>query len=502
MIENKVIYQVYPKSFNDSNCDGIGDIQGIIQKIDHIIELGVDYIWLSPINKSPQNDNGYDISDYYKVDSIFGNNEDYYELLEICNKRNVKLILDLVLNHVSIEHEWFKKAIAGDQYYQDFFIFRDEPNELQSGFGGSAWTYEPNIKKYYLHLFDETQADLNWDNEIVRKELYKMVNFWKEKGVEGFRLDVIDLIGKDPDKLITARGPKFLTYLQELSAACLTDVFTVGECWNSGTNDAKMMTDAGLSQVFHFFHINWIYPKWTADKITLPRIAELQNEWQNQADVVEALVQNNHDLPRYISYFFGNNLDYHYEKATLLHCVNLLSRGNTYIYQGEEIGMTNCYNYEKDDYDDVETRNYLLENDAIDLVREISRDNARSPMQWDKSTNAGFSETAPWIKMNSNFETINVETDISSDKSIYKFYQEANKFKRDIYDVLTSNNLHSSVEEDCLFVERGELLMVLNFSDKSDFVMPQGEKLFGNYSEINDKLRPFEVVVLRKDENE
>ncbi|MFV0288506.1 MAG: alpha-amylase family glycosyl hydrolase [Mycoplasmatales bacterium] len=514
--ENKIIYQIYPKSFKDSNGDGYGDLAGIIEKLPYLKKLGVDYLWLSPINKSPQNDNGYDISDYYEIDTIFGTKDEYLNLIKQAKKLGLKIMMDLVLNHISTEHKWFKLALQGQRQYQEYFIFREQPNELQSAFGTNAWTYVPELKKYYLHLFDKTQADLNWDNPQVKAEIYRMINYWLDLGIEGFRLDVIDLIGKEPDKLITAKGPKFLKNLQELTNNTFQDkVLTVGECWNSSIQDAYQMTNHGLSQVFHFFHINWIYPKWEAKKITLTQIAQIINTWQNDYQGVEALVQNNHDLPRYISYMFGQSMDYHYEKAILLLMINLMLKGNLYLYQGEEIGMSNNYQTTLVDYIDVETQNKIQElqqlgknqTEILQLMQRISRDNARSPMQWTSDEYAGFSEVKPWLLVNDNYKQVNVEQDQKSVKSIYYTYQKLLKLRKQNYQLIKDSSYQCQViEETGLIIKTEKFKVLLNFSNKPltckiedvDVKIKNTKILFSNYQTkiFMNKLQPYEGIIL------
>lgn len=509
-MENKIIYQVYPKSFNDTNNDGIGDLRGIIEKFDYIKNLKIDYLWLTPVMKSPQNDNGYDISDYYQIDPIFGTLDDYKELVELCKENKIGIMLDLVLNHISTEHEWFKRALNGEKKYQDYFVWTDTPNELQSGFGTNAWTYSEQVGKYYLHLFDETQADLNWHNKEVRDEIYKMVNYWIDMGVNGFRLDVIDLIAKEPEKMITSRGPKFKQYLQELTRHTFkNDVLTVGECWNFGPEDTKLITsDDGLTQVFHFSHLNWIYPKWGAEKITTKELANVINKWQNADDIIEALVLNNHDLPRLQSYWYGsykNHFD-NYLKSTMLFSINLLSRGNTYIYQGEEIGMINGTNLNIDDYDDVEIKNKVSElrangsdeTEILKLIHKVGRDNARLPMKWNTNAkNFGFSNHKPWLMQDDS--VICVENDQNNKYSIYKKYVEMINWKRKNY---SYNNSYFNAEEiisDVLRIENDNFIMIINMSEevlenqKLDF-----ENVLSNYNDQTSELRSYEFVCYKK----
>lgn len=501
-MENKVIYQIYPKSFKDTNGDGIGDIPGIIEKFDYIKNLGVDYIWLTPILCSPQNDNGYDISDYFSIDPIFGNIDDYKQLIKLAKDNDIKMMFDLVLNHISTEHEWFQKAINGDRYYQEFFVWTDEPNELMSAFGTSAWTYHDNVGKYYLHLFDETQADLNWHNPIVREELYKMINFWINLGVEGYRLDVIDLIAKEPEKTITSRGPKFIEYLEELVANTFKGKYlTVGECWNfSPENTLDITGENGLTQAFHFSHLNWIHPKWGTPKISLSELSTIMNRWQKNTDVIEALVLNNHDLPRLQSYWYGpsnGNID-NYLKCTMLFALNLLSKGNTYIYQGEEIGVENAYDFKLEDYNDVEIinkidemrNNSINETEILGLMHTVSRDNARTPMQWANEVGYGFSKTEPWLRYSNVNQT--VESDLNSKQSIYTMYQTMITWKKENYRNFTS--YHCVSEGNVLNIMNGKYTIYINTCETEAVIKcnEQYSFIMNNYSDECESLRAYE----------
>ncbi len=507
-MENKVIYQIYPKSFHDTNNDGYGDIRGIINKFEHIVNLNVDYIWLTPVLKSPQNDNGYDISDYEQIDSIFGTIEDYKELIRLAKEHNIKVMLDLVLNHVSTDHIWFKKALNGDAYYQDFFVWTNEPNELKSGFGMSAWTYSPAVGKYYLHLFDVSQADLNWHNPNVRENLFEMVNKWIDIGVEGFRLDVIDLIAKEPEKMITSRGPKFNEYLSELvEKTNLNNYLSVGECWNFGPENTVDITgENGLTQVFHFSHLDWIYPKWNTPRISKEQLCSIFNKWQKNDDVIEALVLNNHDLPRLQSYWYGeskNQLDNYY-KCTMLFALNLLSRGNTYIYQGEEVGIENCYNFTLDDYNDVESRNKINElraqgvsdHEILKLLHTVSRDNARSPIKWNNGHNFGFSTVKPWLKYNDS--PFNVKDDVENEYSIYHTYSYLNKWKKDNYHNF-GEYYNAKVIDEIVIIENDKYMMYINFDDHDKTINITNQTfIYSNYQSKSSSLRAYESLLVEK----
>lgn len=506
LMENKFIYQIYPKSFKDSNNDGVGDIPGIIEKFDYIKTLGVDYIWLTPILCSPQNDNGYDISDYFSIDPIFGTLDDYKKLISIAKQSGIKVMFDLVLNHISTEHMWFQEAIKGNNEYIDYFIWKDQPNELMSAFGTSAWSYIDTIDMYYLHLFDATQADLNWHNPKVRKELYEMINYWIEIGVEGFRLDVIDLIAKEPEHMITSRGPKFVEYLEELVTNTFKDKYlSVGECWNFGPENTLDITgENGLTQAFHFSHLNWIHPKWGTPKISTTELANVMNKWQQSEEVLEALVLNNHDLPRLQSYWYGpsrNNYD-NYLKCTMLFSLNLLSKGNTYIYQGEEIGLENAYNFSLNDYDDVETTNKVElmraegknDQEILKLMHTVSRDNARIPMRWTEEKGSGFSMVMPWIKEGINASS--VEKDLSDVNSIHKMYTQMIKWKKNNYHYFGKFKAESLGE--ILKIVNGSFTMLINLSSKETVCLkPKGEIAISNYNQESDKLRAYEFIIYK-----
>ncbi|MGL4589085.1 MAG: alpha-glucosidase [Mycoplasmatales bacterium] len=506
-LTNKVIYQIYPKSFLDTTGSGIGDINGIIKKLDYLKDLGVDYLWLSPICLSPQNDNGYDIADYYHIDPIFGTDEDYFQLIAEAKKRNIKIMLDLVLNHTSSEHEWFKKALAGEKKYQDYYIWSDTPNNLMSAFGNSAWTFSQAVGKYYLHLFDKTQPDLNWENEEVKTEIFQMINYWLDKGVEGFRLDVIDLIGKEPEKEITVGGKNFHNLLKELRDNTFQDkVLTVGECWGSNPESATKMTGVnGMTQIFHFEHINWMHPKWVADKLTTKQLANLTYKWQNEYNGIETLVWNNHDLPRQVSHLL-NDQDYREVCCKLLFAYNVFLSGNIYIYQGEEIGMTNVNFEDINDYNDVETKNKYTElltsglsnSEAINIVKGISRDNARTPMQWTASINAGFTSGNPWLKINDNFKYINVEANLSDENSVFNFYKKLINYRKANSESINAK-LDFIVEKNGVIqYKKNSLNVFANFTKETKIIKENGQVIFSNYedNELN-KLLPYQIKVIK-----
>ncbi len=508
---NKVVYQIYPKSFMDTNNDGIGDIKGIISKLDYLKNLGVDYIWLSPINTSPQHDNGYDIADYYGIDPMFGTKEDYFLLIKEAKERGIKIMLDLVLNHTSSEHEWFQKAINGEKKYQDYYIWTDQPNELIGYFSKSAWTYNEQVGKYYLHLFDQHQPDLNWQNPELRQEIYKMVNYWIDHGVEGFRLDVIDLIGKEPEKMITTKGPKFYEYLEELHLNTFKDkILTVGECWQSSLEDSHKMCDHhGLTEVFHFSQFLLSATnndKFIQQKLDYQQLADVMTHWNNLYDSYQTVVMNNHDLPRLISLWMNDD-EYRYESATNLALIFSFMRGTQYIYQGEEIGMTNLYEDDINKYNDVETINYYQKfKDTVDhdelmtRIKNVSRDNARCVMQWDDTEFAGFSNVTPWIHVNKNKDDINVYQDLNSVKSVYKFYQDLLRFKKENYDLyIDTDIIASSFENNILTIEKENLYIISNTSDQTiTSKLPTGKIIFNNSNSTSNKLMPYQALIILK----
>ncbi|MFQ7323888.1 MAG: glycoside hydrolase family 13 protein [Streptococcus sp.] len=440
-----VIYQIYPKSFLDSNGDGIGDLKGITSKLDYLEKLGITAIWLSPVYQSPMDDNGYDISDYEEIASIFGTMEDMEELIAEGIKRGIKIIMDLVVNHTSDEHAWFIEAKENpnspERYY---YIWRDQPNDLLSNFSGSAWEFDPASQQYYLHFFSKKQPDLNWENETLRQKIYDMMNFWIDKGIGGFRMDVIDMIGKIPDQKIVANGPMLHPYLKEMNRATFgdKDLLTVGETWGATPEIAKQYSgpdNEELSMVFQFEHIGLLFqegqPKWHyAKKLNVPKLKEIFNKWQTELGMDEgwnSLFWNNHDLPRIVS-AWGDDQAYRVKSAKALAILLHLMRGTPYIYQGEEIGMTN-YPFESiDEIEDIESVNYAKESlekgvdlDTImDQIRHIGRDNARTPMQWSKQTQAGFTTGHPWLAVNPNYQEINVEAALADPSSIFYTYQQ------------------------------------------------------------------------------
>lgn len=439
--QKTVVYQIYPRSFMDANGDGVGDLQGIISKLDYLEKLGIGAIWLSPVYQSPMDDNGYDISDYQAIADVFGTMADMDELLLEAKKRNIQIVMDLVVNHTSDEHKWFVEARKSkDNAYRDYYIWADEPNGLQSTFSGSAWEFDEESGQYFLHLFSKRQPDLNWENPQVHQEVYDMMNFWIDKGIGGFRMDVIDLIGKEIDQEITGNGPKLHEYLHEMNQATFgqKNLLTVGETWGATPEIAELYSDPKrqeLSMVFQFEHITNAYldegEKWDKKEFSVSKLKEILAKWQALEKGWNSLFWNNHDLPRIVSNW-GNDGKYRLKSAKAFAILLHLMKGTPYIYQGEELGMTN-YPFESiEEVNDIESRNMFAErlaaghseNEIMDSIRRVGRDNARTPMQWTAGENAGFTDGKPWLAVNSNHEEINADQAMSDPDSVFYTYQK------------------------------------------------------------------------------
>ena len=446
--KNAVVYQIYPKSFQDSNGDGIGDIQGIISRLDYLADLGIDAVWISPMYCSPQDDNGYDISDYQDIDSMFGSLYDMEELIAKAKEKNIRIIMDLVLNHTSDEHRWFLEAKKGkDNPYHDYYVWKDGvegtyPNEMKATFGGPAWEWVPELGQYYFHQFSVKQPDLNWENPKVRREIYDMILWWMDKGVGGFRLDVIDQIAKEPDKMITNNGPRLHEFLQEMSRETFQkgDLITVGEAWGATPEIAKLYSNpdgSEFSMVFQFEHMVMDQQegkeKWDLAPLPFVKLKKCLAKWQNElyGKGWNSLFFDNHDLPRIVSRW-GDDSKYRKESAKMLALVLHGMQGTPYVYQGEELGMTNVKFPDISCYEDIETVNMYHERleagyGKDDIMRSIyakSRDNARTPMQWSSEENAGFTTGRPWIRMNPNYTEINAESERKDPDSVYHFYRK------------------------------------------------------------------------------
>lgn len=544
---NKVIYQIYPKSFKDSNGDGIGDLRGVAEKLDYLKDLGVDYLWLTPFFVSPQRDNGYDVADYRNIDPMFGTMEDLDNLIAEGEKRNIGLMFDMVFNHTSTSHEWFRRALAGEKKYQDYYIFKEgapdqPPTNWQSKFGGSAWEYVSSLGKWYLHLFDVTQADLNWKNPEVREELKEVIRFWKAKGVKGFRFDVVNLISKpeiweddfegDGRKFYTD-GPYVHEYLKELVRDTgIEDYVTVGEMSSTTLEHCIRYSGAEekeLSMCFNFHHLKVDYKDGNKWELMEPDYMELKvifEKWQmgmQRGNAWNALFWCNHDQPRIVSRF-GNEGEYWKESAKMLAGMIHLMRGTPYIYQGEEIGMTNPHYTSIEQYADVESRNYYeillnegkTKEEALEILAVRSRDNSRTPMQWTDERYCGFSDTKPWIPVSDNFEKINVKKQKQDRDSILEFYKKLIMLRKE-KEVIARGNIEFMEVENagvlaytrCL--DKQKLLVCCNFRDvESQMEFTQewksGRKILGNYEENHKNnykvltLRPYEIIVLEKGE--
>ena len=549
--KESVVYQIYPKSFKDSNGDGVGDIRGIIQKLDYLKELGVNVLWISPMLESPQDDNGYDISDYRRIYKEYGNMEDYEELLSEAHKRDIRILMDLVVNHTSDEHNWFVESRKSkDNPYRDYYIWKDpvngkEPNNWGGAFGGSAWEYDPQTQMYYLHLFSKKQPDLNWENEKVRQEVYDMMTFWCEKGIDGFRMDVISMISKDqtfPDGEMNnslygdfgpycVHGPRVHEFLQEMNREVLSryDIMTVGE--TSGVTIEEAQNYAGearneLNMVFQFEHVDngsGDYGKWTTEKYDFKEFKRIMIKWQEelQGKAWNSLFLGNHDQPRSVSRFGNDNPAYRETSAKMLATCLHMMQGTPYVYQGEELGMTNVYFDKLEDYRDIESINFFTELTEAGLMTPEymmkclmlrSRDNARTPMQWDDSAQAGFTDGESWIKVNPNYKEINAAQQLEDPNSIFHYYQKLIRLRKE-KDIIVYGGfepLYRDDEQIFAYIRRQEqekLLTVCNFSDKNaEMEIPEefkgAECLITNLDrtvfEGRIVLKPYEAFVLYK----
>ncbi|PKG25439.1 alpha,alpha-phosphotrehalase [Niallia nealsonii] len=550
--QKAVVYQIYPKSFHDTTGNGVGDVQGIIQKLNYLKELGVDVIWLTPIYASPQKDNGYDISDYYSIHHEYGTMEDFDELLVQAHQRDIKVIMDLVVNHTSTDHQWFKEASSSkDNPYRDFYIWRDgkedgnEPTNWQSKFGGNAWQYDEKTEQYYLHLFDVTQADLNWENEELRQKVYEMMTFWFEKGVDGFRLDVINLISKnqqfpdDDGSIAPGDGRKFYTdgprvheFIHEMNKEVFSkyDSITVGEMSSTTLDHCIQYSNPGneeLSMTFNFHHLKVDYPngeKWALGEMDFLALKSILSKWQvgmNKGGGWNALFWCNHDQPRVVSRY-GNDEKYHQESAKMLATTIHMMQGTPYIYQGEEFGMTNPKFTSIGQYRDVESLNmYQIlkvngksEEEVLEILQEKSRDNSRTPVQWDDSEHAGFTKGTPWIEVASNYKTINAEAALEESESVFYHYQKLISLRKE-YNIITEGDYELLLADDpqiFAYIRSAgteKLLVINNFYEKNTiFKFPEtinfdGFKqsiILSNYPDSqldpkNAELRPYESIV-------
>lgn len=539
--KESVVYQIYPRSFKDSNGDGIGDIKGIIEGLDYLKKLGVNILWLSPIYKSPNDDNGYDISDYRDIMREFGTMEDFDLLLKEAHKRNLKIVMDLVVNHTSDEHQWFKESRKSkNNKYRDYYIWKngkngEPPNNWQSFFSGSAWEYDNTTDMYYLHLFSKKQPDLNWENPKVRQEVFNMMKWWLDKGIDGFRMDVISLIAKDikvddtniEANINTARVHKFL---KEMNSEVLShyNIITVGE--TPGVTPYEALNFVGknrneLNMVFQFEHVgigDGTEGKWGKSKFSLKEFKTIMSKWENilEDEGWNSLYLSNHDQPRSVSRF-GNDTEYREESAKMLAtCIHMM-KGTPYIYQGEELGMTNVKFENLDDYRDIETinayRDYVgsgkkTKEEMMEAIYKRGRDNARTPFQWNDSENAGFTKGTPWIKVNPNYKTINAKAQIDIESSVFNYYKKLIALRKK-YEIVAYGKYELILDDDeniysyLRKLNNETLLVICNFSsENSNFVLPANikyskkEMLISNYDAISDEiekidLKPYEARV-------
>ena len=524
--KNAVFYQIYPKSFQDTNGDGVGDLAGIISHLDYLETLGIDGIWLSPVCQSPQVDNGYDISDYRSIDPGVGTMEEMETLIREAKKRGISIILDLVPNHSSDQHPWFLEAKKGrDNPYYDYYIWRDgdgtcPPNEMRATFGGPAWTYVPELGQYYFHQFAPQQPDLNWENPKVRQEIYDIMRYWADKGIEGFRLDVVDQIGKDPDLQVTGNGPRLHEYLREMSEKAFLEegLVVVGEAWGADVERAKLYSApdrSEMSMVFQFQHMcmDQEGEKWEYRPLYLPQLKECMRSWQQglHGEGWNSLFFNNHDLPRIVSRW-GNDGQYRVESAKMLATMLHGMQGTPYIFQGEELGMTNI-KLDISQYVDVESLNLYKERTAAGYSHESvmnsiyarGRDNARTPMQWSAGKNAGFTEGTPWLPVNENYSVVNAEAALADPDSTFHYYQKLIALRKE-YDIFRDGwfELMDPDNEKVFAYTRdtdtAHMLVVCNFtSETQDWKLPWSyhgaKKLIGNYPDDYETLRPYEAYI-------
>lgn len=531
--QEAVIYQVYPRSFCDSDADGIGDLKGVISKLDYIKDLGVDAIWMSPVFKSPQDDNGYDISDYQDIDPMFGSLEDMKELLRQANARGIRIIMDMVLNHTSDEHPWFVEARKGrDNPMHDWYVWRDgvpgtPPNDLHSCFGGSAWEWDETCGQYYLHQYSVKQPDLNWDNPRVRRALYDMMNWWVEQGAGGFRLDVIDSIAKEPDIKVTAEGRNLHPYVREMSAAVLQgkDLVTVGEAWSANPERAKLWSNpdgSELSMVFQFEHMVIDQapgaPKWDPVPWKVSDLKKILTKWQQELKGKgwNSLFWENHDLPRIVSRW-GDDGEYRVESAKMLATVLFGMQGTPYVFQGQELGMTNV-RYELEDYKDIEIRNmaaqrlaegYPLESVMASIYAK-GRDNARTPMHWNDGENAGFTTGTPWIRVAPNYTEINAADQMQRPDSVRSYYKKLIALRKADPVFVDGDFQPVLLEREDLFAYRrtnGDktLTVIANFTGEEiripcELLEGAENPLIHNYDSVpvNGVLRPYEALMTLK----
>lgn len=527
--QKSVVYQIYPRSFYDSNNDGIGDINGIRAKLPYLEYLGIEVIWLSPVYCSPNDDNGYDISNYYDISADFGTLEEMKSLIKEANEHGIKIIMDLVVNHTSDEHQWFIEAKSDiHSKYRDYYIWRkgekNPPNDLISCFGGSAWEFDEKSGEYYLHFFSKKQPDLNWENPDMRKDIWQMMNFWIDLGIGGFRMDVIDLIGKIPDEKIKENGPKLHDYIKEMYQETLQgkDLLTVGECWGANPEIAQLFSAPErkeLSMVFQFEHIMLDQigdDKWNLAPLNLLDLKRVFTKWQTELfnKGWNSLFWDNHDLPRIVSRW-GNDKEYRIESAKMLAILLHGMQGTPYIYQGEEIGMTNIDFANLDDFADIEAINVYKERiakgyakeDVLNSLRAKARDNARTPMQWNREEYAGFSTVKPWYRVNKNYVDINVENALADKDSIFYCYKKLIQLRKEnpimvygVYKPVLENDKNIFAYK--RIFEDKTWLVICNFYDKhiNYSLEGRGKVVIANYTNVQTdltkgELRPYEAII-------
>ena len=530
--KSSVVYQIYPRSFCDSNGDGVGDINGIRSKLWYLKELGIDVIWLSPVYASPNADNGYDISDYYGISPEYGSMEDMKTLIQECENCGIRILMDLVVNHTSDEHSWFVEAKKSkDSPYRDYYIWREgekgsPPNELESCFGGNAWEYSEETGEYYLHFYHKKQPDLNWENEAMRKEIWKMMNFWIDMGVGGFRMDVIDVIGKIPDQEIKENGPKLHEYLQEMNRETFggKNLMTVGECWGADIENGSLYSDPKRKELDMIFQFEQMLldqvpgeQKWDLKPLELKQLKQAFAKWQKALEGKgwNSLFWNSHDLPRIVSRW-GNDKEYRVESAKMLAIILHGMKGTPYIYQGEEIGMTNYPFSGIEDFFDVESVNMYRERKQMgypeeEIMKSLcakSRDNARTPMQWNNGPGAGFTEGIPWCRVNPNYTKINAEEALKDQNSIFYYYKKLIRFRKEEPILIYGTFELLCPEDEHVFAYTREWkgkkwLVAGNFYEKpARFDYPgKGRVLLSNYERESEtrleqmKLRPYEAAI-------
>ncbi|WP_313186273.1 alpha,alpha-phosphotrehalase [Lacrimispora sp.] len=544
--KKSVVYQIYPKSFKDSNGDGLGDLKGVTEKLDYLQELGVDYIWLTPFYVSPQNDNGYDVADYENIDPAFGTMKDFEEMVAAARERNIDIMLDMVFNHTSSEHAWFKKAIAGEKKYRDYYILKKGkggkvPTNWVSKFGGSVWEPVEGTDEFYLHLFDKTQPDLNWENKEVRKEIFDVVNFWIGKGIKGFRLDVINLISKPADwmddhmgdgRRFYTDGPRIHEHLKELNKETFgkyDDIITVGEMSSTTIDQCIRYTNSKekeLSMVFNFHHLKIDYKdgeKWSLMDFDFGELKNILDSWQKgmaEENGWNAVFWCNHDQPRIVSRI-GNDKEYHKQSAKMLATAIHMLRGTPYIYQGEEIGMKNPYFDSIEQYKDVESLNYyeilqaqgVPKKEVLNILSVKSRDNSRTPMQWNDKENGGFTTGIPWLSVGKSYESVNAEAALRDKDSVFYHYKKLIELRKQ-YDIIaygtyeTLSKEHPQVYAYMRSFEEQKLIIVNNFyGENTKFPLPQeiiideyeSKVLLSNYKDSSEitriiSLRPYESI--------